>query len=182
MSENRFGGQPSLRRGGERRVADLAAVQYYLAGQRRDGGGGPVGRCGGLAQQLDLRLGQAQLAEHRGVKGDAVAVADGEAGDLAENRVELRRGDRPAQPVETGEQGGRCGGGRRQVGYQAEIGRDAVEHGPAPGRGVIGRQDGELHDIAPCRMCGESASDPLCWPAGLVAIPWPGRALAHQRP
>src|SRR5580693_4814027 len=128
--EDRLGGQPGLRRGG---------------------GSGPVGRCGGLAQQLDLLLGQAQLAEHRGVKGDAVPVvdgdADGEAGDLAKNRVELRRRDRAAQPVETGEQGGRCGGGRRQVGYQAEIGREAVEHSPAPGRGVVGRQDGELHDV-----------------------------------
>src|SRR6516225_7651494 len=53
---DRLGGQPGLRRSGERRVADLAPVQCYLPGQRRGGGGGPAGRRGALAQQLDLLL------------------------------------------------------------------------------------------------------------------------------
>jgi hypothetical protein len=44
------------------------------------------------------------------VKSNAVAAVDGdtdgEADDLTKNRVELRRSDRAAQPVEAGEQAG----------------------------------------------------------------------------
>ncbi len=130
-------------------VGDLAAVDRDVVCEGVDSSVDRVVGLGAGPHRVDLVRFDPQGAEHGGVERDAIGVVDSDAdrhaGDLTVHWIERLVGHRATQRVE-GRQEGRAGSGDGgQVGHEAEVGGDAIEHRSGGRRCVVGSEDVEVH-------------------------------------